>query len=66
VLRFTLLTALGSGIWNTVLIGAGWTLGHNWDAFSGPIGVAGKVVLALLVLALAALAVVWWRRPRPT
>jgi membrane protein DedA with SNARE-associated domain len=66
VLRFTVLTALGSGIWNTVLIGAGWTLGHNWDAISGPIGVAGKVVLALLVLALVALAVVWWRRPRPT
>jgi membrane protein DedA with SNARE-associated domain len=66
VLRFTLLTALGSGIWNTVLIGAGWMLGHNWEAVSGPVSAAGKVVLVLLVLALAALAVVWWRRPRPT
>jgi|SRR5690606_21464784 len=31
VLEFCLLTALGSGIWNTLLIGAGWLLGSQWE-----------------------------------
>ena len=55
VVRFTLLTALGSALWNSVLIGAGWALGDNWDAISGWVGGASKVVLLLAVVAAAGL-----------
>ncbi|CAN5532272.1 MAG: DedA family protein [Actinomycetota bacterium] len=29
--RFTLYTALGSAVWNAVLIGIGYALGSNWE-----------------------------------
>ena len=30
VVRFVLLTALGSAVWNAALIGGGWALGSRW------------------------------------
>ena len=30
VARFVALTAVGSAVWNTVLISAGWALGSRW------------------------------------
>ena len=54
--RFTLLTALGSGVWNTALIGAGWALGSNWERVGDLVGPASRIVLVLGVLALAGLA----------
>jgi membrane protein DedA with SNARE-associated domain len=30
VARFVALTALGSAVWNCLLIGAGWALGSRW------------------------------------
>ena len=55
--RFVVLTTIGSGVWNATLIGAGWALGHNWDAVGGIVGPAGKVALGALVVALAVWAV---------
>jgi membrane protein DedA with SNARE-associated domain len=55
VARFALLTTLGSAIWNSVLIGAGWALGDNWAAISGWVGGASKVVLIAAVLGVAGL-----------
>ena len=31
VLRFPLLTAIGSGVWNALFIALGWGLGERWD-----------------------------------
>ncbi|MFN8122802.1 MAG: DedA family protein [Thermoleophilia bacterium] len=62
VLRFTVLTAIGSAVWNTALIGAGWALGAEWDAVSSAVGAASKVVLLALAALTAALGVWWWRR----
>jgi membrane protein DedA with SNARE-associated domain len=53
--RFTLLTTLGSAVWNSVLIGAGWALGDNWAAISGWVGGASKVVLIAAVVGIAGL-----------
>ncbi len=52
---FLLYTALGSGLWNLALIGAGWLLGDNWEA-------AGPFVEAFqyLVIAAAAAVVLWF------
>lgn len=52
---FTALTAIGSLIWNTALISAGYLLGENWTRVEGVVGVFSKVVLVAIVLALA-----WW------
>lgn len=53
--RFVGLTTLGSAVWNSVLICAGWALGDNWDAISGWVGGASKVVLVAAVLGVAGL-----------
>lgn len=55
LLRFTVLTAVGSGVWNVLLIGAGVALGANWARISGWIGSYSDVALILLAGAAAVL-----------
>jgi membrane protein DedA with SNARE-associated domain len=64
LLRFTLLTSLGSTIWNALLIGAGWFLGDNWQQITNVVGSASNVVLVALVVATVVAATWWWRRGR--
>lgn len=58
VLRFTLLTTLGSAVWNAILIGAGVFLGANWQAVEGWMGSYSNVVLVVGAVAVA-LFLVW-------
>jgi membrane protein DedA with SNARE-associated domain len=58
VLQFALLTAAGSGIWNTAFVLAGYFLGENWHLVETYVGVASKVVLGLVLLAVAVFVVV--------
>ncbi|MFF8640232.1 DedA family protein [Streptomyces sp. NPDC015345] len=51
---FLALTTLGSLVWNSVLVLAGYWLGDQWDTVGTYVGVLSKIVL---VLALAAVAV---------
>ncbi|MZD10056.1 DedA family protein [Streptomyces sp. SID5785] len=51
---FLVLTALGSLMWNTVLILAGYGLGDRWDLVETYVGVISKAVLAAAALAVAA------------
>ncbi len=56
--RFTALTAAGSALWNTALIGVGWALGSQYERVADYVGPVARVVViacALLVLAL----IVW-------
>jgi membrane protein DedA with SNARE-associated domain len=50
---FLLYTTVGSGIWNAVLIGAGWLLGANWELVERYQSMLGTAVVGLLVLAVA-------------
>ncbi|MEV0695168.1 DedA family protein [Streptomyces sp. NPDC050388] len=50
---FLTLTALGSLMWNTVLVMAGYWLGDQWDTVGDYVGVVSKGVLVLVVAALA-------------
>lgn len=50
---FLLLTALGSSIWNFLLIMAGYWLGDQWETVEQYMGLFSKAVLALVVVALA-------------
>jgi membrane protein DedA with SNARE-associated domain len=51
---FVALTALGSAVWNTALIGAGWSLGRNWEEASAVVESAQTIVIVAVVLASAA------------
>lgn len=63
--RFALLTTIGSGIWNSALIGAGWALGDRWTEVADVVGRASTAVLVAGGVALAALiAVAIYRRRR--
>jgi membrane protein DedA with SNARE-associated domain len=45
--KFLAFTAVGSGIWNAALIGAGYALADNWERVEGYLSPVSKVVLAL-------------------
>ncbi|MFI7132761.1 DedA family protein [Nonomuraea sp. NPDC050153] len=51
IVPFTLLTATGSLIWNTIFVMAGYLLGDNWSLVEAYVGVGTNVVIALVVLA---------------
>lgn len=53
VLRFAALTTLGSAVWNSVFIGAGYALGAQWERVGGYAELLTWVVVALLMLLLA-------------
>ena len=50
---FIAYTALGSAVWNTVLIGAGAVLGNQWEKGEPYVAVLQWLVLATIVLLLA-------------
>ncbi len=64
-LSYILLTLVGTLIWNTALIGAGWVLGEEWERVSDVVGAAGTPLLAVLLLVLGVLSVAWWWRRHP-
>ena len=53
--RFLLFTTIGSGVWNTLLVGAGYLLGDQWHIVEQSVSVFSKVVLAVVVVLL-----LWW------
>ena len=64
LLRFTLLTTAGSAIWNTIFVLAGYYLGANWHIVEDYAGVFQKVVIVVVVLAVAAWIIVRVRQVR--
>lgn len=62
--RFSVLSAIGSAIWNTALIVAGAVLGERWEEVGGVVGLLQSAVILGVV---ALVAVFAWRvvlRPR--
>lgn len=45
MVRFVVLTAAGSAIWNTTLVSAGYLLGESWWIVESYVGVLSKVVV---------------------
>jgi len=62
VVRFTLLTTLGSALWNAALIGAGWALGSNYDRVGTVVGPIGTAIVTLAALGGLAFVVRHYRR----
>ncbi|MFE0427108.1 DedA family protein [Streptomyces sp. NPDC058953] len=48
---FLVLTTVGSAIWNTIFVMAGYLLGENWESVTGYVSTYSKVVLVFAVLA---------------
>ncbi|MEU3601978.1 DedA family protein [Streptomyces sp. NPDC006798] len=48
---FLVLTTIGSAIWNTIFVMAGYLLGENWESVTGYVSTYSKVVLVFAVLA---------------
>jgi membrane protein DedA with SNARE-associated domain len=51
LVRFVVLTTIGSAIWNAALVGLGWMLDDSWHHVEQRVGDAGLVVIALAVAA---------------
>lgn len=64
LLRFTILTVVGSAVWNAALIGLGWGLGASWESATGPIGTISRIVVVVLAVAVVAAVIWWFRRKR--
>jgi membrane protein DedA with SNARE-associated domain len=61
------LTTLGSALWNTAFVMAGYTLGANWTQVTDLVSTYSKIVLALAAVAVVAFtAVRLLRRPTST
>lgn len=50
---FLALTTLGSLLWNSALVLAGYWLGEQWDLVEGYVGILSKAVAGLVVLTVA-------------
>lgn len=59
-LPFILATFIGSGIWTTLLVSLGFTLGDNYESIAGYISIASYFVVAAVIAATAAF--IWYRR----
>jgi membrane protein DedA with SNARE-associated domain len=55
--EYLLFTLIGSAVWNTVLVGAGYLLGSQWEQVADVIGPVSKPLVAVVVLGAAALLV---------
>ncbi|WP_063060168.1 DedA family protein [Nocardia sienata] len=64
--RFTLLTTAGSLIWNTVFVLSGYFLGENWPVVETYAGILQKLVILVVLVAVAVYCVRGWARYRRT
>jgi membrane protein DedA with SNARE-associated domain len=61
---FILYTAIGSLIWNTMLISAGYMLGEQWDLVEKYVGVFQNIVILAVVLGVAYFVIVRVKKRR--
>ena len=66
LVRFTVLTAIGSGVWNAAFLWLGWVLGENWGTVEQWLGPVSYVVIGLVVVGLVVLAIRRRRSGQPT
>ena len=64
--KFVLLTTIGSAFWNTLLIGAGWFLGNNWERVTDFVGSLSNAALLVAVAAVVFVVILWFRRRKPS
>lgn len=66
LIRFALLTTIGSALWNGLLIGAGVILGANWSVVQNWVGSYSNAILVVVTVAAALFLVLrHYRKDRP-
>lgn len=65
-LPFILLTILGSGIWNTILVWLGALAGDAWGEIADYLGVYSKAVLVIIAVAAVAAVFIFIKKRRKT
>lgn len=60
---FMIYTTAGSLVWNSILIGAGWLLGDNWEEVEEYVGYLQYLVIAAVLV--VGVAWVWFRMIKP-
>ncbi|WP_059012657.1 DedA family protein [Streptomyces specialis] len=60
---FTVLTTVGSAIWNTLFVLAGYRLGEDWERVTEAVGLYSKAVIGFAALAVLAFLAVRVARP---
>lgn len=63
---FLVATVLGGGLWNLILLYAGYVLGENWEQVTHAVEAYKVPLLALVLLSLAGVAGWYWMRRRKT
>lgn len=66
LLRFLVLTTLGSLAWNAIFVTAGYQLGQNWHLVDRYADVLQKVVIVAIIVAVALFVVIRLRQRRNT
>lgn len=61
IVRFLVLTTIGSAIWNSLLIGLGWGFGERYTQIAELAGRFSRPIAVLVLLGVVGL-VVWWFR----
>lgn len=64
IIRFIILTAIGSTVWNTALVVAGYVLGDRWEQVEGVVGIFQYVVIAGIAAGIGWFAWTRWIRPK--
>lgn len=59
IVRYTVLTFLGSAVWCFAIAGAGWALGSSYEHFNHAFGYVEYAVLAAVILLIAWLILRW-------
>ncbi len=62
LVTFIVLTALGAGTWNAILIGAGYLLGTQYELLEGYLKYLDYVVLAAIAIFLGWYLIRWYRK----
>lgn len=63
---FILLTALGTGMWNILLIMLGKTLGSHWHEIIVYVGMYSKIFIAIIAIAVIYVLYLWFKRIKET
>ncbi|RSX54750.1 SNARE associated Golgi protein [Bifidobacterium dolichotidis] len=61
-ITFSVFTFIGSAVWNTILVGAGYFLGDEWCSILGVLNVFEDVIIAVFAIVLIIAVTRWIRR----
>ena len=65
LLTFSLLTGLGSLLWNSIFVVGGWKLGTNWHVVAPYVHLVSRAVIVAVVLAIVWFVIVRFRSRSP-